>query len=456
MKVKMVISNHTWSVAYAILVLLLVLISTSPSMGKSTNPACQANQGAISLLKIQYGDEPSRVRAKFVGFIRSDREEAEDEVLPGGGPTTFCVSWDGRLFYIADPLRAYPKDLNNPPDEELKEHQKTLVPWVQVYDRHGRWVRTIHLSHGFPTRIRVDEQGRLYVNDLENGVAIYRADGTYDEAQSRRVAAAYRAAINEYNLSPKLVEFFEVDRQGCLYFLAHQIAGRENETNIVELRLLVIYPDNTTKLIVDFCAEDFGIDRYRGEIITVDSTIPTDNVRYVPYVVYQTPREDPDNILKRGEFSIVSNAPYKRMRPNGEVVQRFKWELDISSHIPNVWDGFAPYTFNLEQHISVTCDESKRLYRVFTSDKLHWVPIEDRNDPRRSMDTMDGFWIIEFTPDGRYARARAKNICLIATYSPLPGNLVGRITNLWDVDREGNVYWLEFHSDHLEVKMTPR
>jgi hypothetical protein len=95
------------------------------------------------------------------------------EPLRGGGPTTFCVSWDGRLFYIADPLRAYDKYLE-PPTEEL-EHSEGVVPWIQVYDRDGRWVRTIRLTKGgYPSRIRVDEQGQVYVDDAKQGVVVYR------------------------------------------------------------------------------------------------------------------------------------------------------------------------------------------------------------------------------------------------------------------------------------------
>ncbi len=35
-------------------------------------------------------------------------------------------------------------------------------------------------------------------------------------------------------------------------------------------------------------------------------------------------------------------------------------------------------------------------------------------------------------------------------------NLVGRIINLWDVDKYGNVYWLEFHPTHVEIKVSSR
>lgn len=122
--------------------------------------------------------------------------------------------------------------------------------------------------------------------------------------------------------------------------------------------------------------------------------------------------------------------------------------------MPNVWDGFVG-TVNLENHIVIATDEAGHLYRVYTATRRHWISVDDPDDPNRGMMVTDGFWIIEFTPDGRFIRSRASNLCLIGSYGH-QGDLVGRIINLWDVDKNGNVYWLEFHPRYVEIKMAPR
>jgi hypothetical protein len=151
-----------------------VLAITTSLFAISFSTSAYASQTSAqhkTLFKVPYLDEPTGLRVHFPGTARLGDDMVEP--LRGGGPTTFCVSWDGRLFYIADPLRAYDKYLE-PPTEEL-EHSEGVVPWIQVYNRDGRWVRTIRLTKGgYPSRIRVDEQGQVYVDDAKQGVVVYR------------------------------------------------------------------------------------------------------------------------------------------------------------------------------------------------------------------------------------------------------------------------------------------
>ncbi len=220
------------TVPVMLLILIGMLAIAAASFGRKAT--VQTDSQPVSLFKITYGEEPTKLRLRFPGSLRLGEEE--EEPLFGGGPTTFCVSWDGQLFYIADPLRVYGKDLKppQPSDDEVEEERnEELVPWVQVYNRQGQWVRTIKIKYGFPSRIRVDERGWLYVDDAGRGVAVYRPDGAYDQQRTEAIAAEIRRAETEHRLDPELKpEFFEVDRQGRVYFLANQIVSEEGEPSI--------------------------------------------------------------------------------------------------------------------------------------------------------------------------------------------------------------------------------
>jgi hypothetical protein len=434
-----------------------VLAITTSLFAISFSTSAYASQTSAqhkTLFKVPYLDEPTGLRVHFPGIARLGDDMVEP--LRGGGPTTFCVSWDGRLFYIADPLRAYDKHLK-PPIEEL-EHSEGIVPWIQVYDRDGRWVRTIRLTKGgYPSRVRVDEQGQVYVDDAKQGVVVYRSDGSYDERRTATIADAVRRAAAEYQLDLEVAspEFLEVDRAGRVYFLARKVTSQQGSTKNLEECLLIIDPDGGINLLDYDSYRPTGIDKYRGELIICDYDSPNAEDGFqVSFTIYNSPDENPDNVFKRYTITLFRKDSYKWVRPDGQVSRKIEWHLDISNMVQNVWDGFVG-TLNLERHMAIATDEAGNLYRVFTSTNLHWLDVSDPNDARRGVSLMDGFWIVQFTPDGRFKRVRASNLCLIGSYGH-EENLVGRIINLWDVDKYGNVYWLEFHPTHVEIKVSSR
>jgi hypothetical protein len=434
-----------------------VLAITTSLFAISFSTSAYASQTSAqhkTLFKVPYLDEPTGLRVHFPGIARLGDDM--EEPLRGGGPTTFCVSWDGRLFYIADPLRAYDKYLK-PPTEGL-EHSEGVVPWIQVYDRDGRWVRTIRLTKGgYPSRIRVDEQGQVYVDDAKQGVVVYRSDGSYDERRTATIADAVRRAAAEYQLDLEVAspEFLEVDRAGRVYFLARKVTSQQGSTKNLKACLLIIHPDGGINLLDYDSYRPTGTDKYRGELIICDYDSPNAEDGFqVSFTIYNSPDENPDNVFERYTIKLFRKNSYKWVRPDGQVSRKIEWHLDISNMVQNVWDGFVG-TLNLERHMAIATDEAGNLYRVFTSTNLHWLDVSDPNDARRGVSLMDGFWIVQFTPDGRFKRVRASNLCLIGSYGH-EENLVGRIINLWDVDKYGNVYWLEFHPTHVEIKVSSR
>ncbi|PMB18905.1 hypothetical protein, partial [Fischerella thermalis] len=376
------------SYAFAIMTGLFVISFATHAYALQTSP----QHG--TLVKVPYGEDPDRLRVHFPGAAQL----GDDIVKPlhGGGPTTFCVSWDGKLFYIADPLRVYDKHLKPP-----TEHAEGVVPWIQVYNRDGQLVRTIRLTKGgYPSRIRVDEQGQVYVDDAKHGVVVYHSDGSYNEFRSRTIADALKraAAENQLNLGATSPEFLEVDRAGRVYFLAYKVTSQQGNTSNLEACLLIIHPDGGVNLLDYDTYRPAGIDKYRGELIIGDYDSPDagDGFR-VSFTIYNSPDENPDNVFERDTITLSKEDTYKWVRPDGQASRKIRWHLDISNRVPNVWDGFVG-TLNLERHMAIATDETGNLYRVFTSTNLHWLRVSDPNDARRGISLMDGFCIVQFTP----------------------------------------------------------
>lgn len=102
-----------------------------------------ARTSSIKSIKIPYGSG-----AHQLGTIR----EGEGAQV---GPTSFFVAPDGKR-YICD----------------------TANGRIQVFDANGNWLKTLALKGDAPEDITVDEQGNLYVYDVNGTLYHYNASGT--------------------------------------------------------------------------------------------------------------------------------------------------------------------------------------------------------------------------------------------------------------------------------------
>ncbi|MCX7993851.1 MAG: hypothetical protein N2651_09305 [Fimbriimonadales bacterium] len=391
------------------------------------------------LFKVRYGDQPQLLQ--MVLLRARDNGEEGEENPPYGGVSNFCVSWDGRLFYFADLMRGDLK-LDDEEDSSVSKTEKRQVPWVQVYDRSGRWVRTVEIPKGYPSYFRVDSQGRLYVC-ADDGVEVYEPDGRHNKTLSERLQSAVRAARAQYNLENS-VAFLEVDAQGHVYFwvsLKREMVP-EGESNMEQL--LALTPTGGTRLIPIESFSPNGIDRYRGEIITANYQRPFTEgfIRKHETILYD---QEEQEVIDSATCSLHTSLPYKVVDSSGEVARTFSWQVDISHHASNLFDAYTMAFCGCLPH-SVMTDAQGHLYRLYlrprveretlsTNSGLEWLRV-DR-----------GFAIVEFDSQGRFLRVRARDLALETDFST---------ARLWDVDREGNVYWVEFQPDHLRVMMAPR
>lgn len=411
--------------------MLLALLTVLP-LGKLS----LAQPREQELFKVRFGDHPQQLRMVLF-YARDDAEEGEEDP-PYGGVDNFCVSWDGQLFYFCDSMRATPKlDDENTSAHELNEGSS---PWIQVYNRRGEWVRIIKVVKGRPSYFRVDRDGRLYVGSDE-GVEVYNPDGSYNKTLSEQLQRSVRTARVQYNLEE--VIFREVDSLGRIYFwvFLSREAAPEGESRLNNL--LIVSPDGQTRLVPVEIFNPLGIDRYRGEIITANYQRPFTEgyIRQHETVLYDVGEQ---REIKREQCNLYTSLPYKVVDSSGEVSRTFLWQVDVAQHAPNLFDAYV-FTYRGWLPDNLMTDNEGRLYRIYLASRIerHAIPTASA----REWLTVDrGFAIVEFDSQGRFRSVRARNL-------PLETDFANR---LWDVDRDGNVYWVEFQADHLRVMMSPK
>lgn len=410
--------------------------------------AAQEGVAPRELFKVRYGAAQGQVviiPEKFPPVQDDDEAEEGEPELPEGSvwPSSFCVSWDGQLFYIDDSARMLlPKSKSAPRNPELGEDAAN--PFVQVYDRQGRWVRAIEIVRGDPGRMRVGADGKLYVQ-AKDGAEVYNPDGSYNKTLSERIQASVRAAYAPHNLCPGFALLWEVDREGRCYFLMGRILEREPRNDGEEAitatsdRLLIVSPDGATNILPVVTYDPFAINRYTGQVLVADYSVPPQEDRRV-WTLYD---ERERRVLSDDVFDVVPELTFRWYTPDGGIVRSIQWQLDVSRFLPDVWDAYN----GMRMQIPILFDQQGRIYKLYTRQQQRQRYLYTDANKTEGTTLIDGFWIVEFDAQGRYVRTRARDIALEVGISS---------GTLWDVDCDGNVYWVEFQPDHLRVMMSPR
>ncbi|OYT72466.1 MAG: hypothetical protein CFK49_04855 [Armatimonadetes bacterium JP3_11] len=389
------------------------------------------------MFKVPFGKSPRSLKMGFRPFAENLEDDGEliDDFSDYGGVRSFCVSWDGKWFYFADSLHsAMSRDASE---------RETTASRVQVYHRDGTWVRSIQIVRGDPTRMRVDVEGRLYVQS-NAGVEVYDADGRYDKSLSERFRNTVRTALDRHNLS-ETVRFLEVDTRGRVYFQVFPLLERTEQRSVVSAnKILVAHPDGSSSLITIESYDPFGIDRYRAQIITANYSRPL-QANYLRR--HETTLVDAitSERLTKYVCSLYRTIPYKVVDLEGQTVRTFEWRVDIREIAPDYWDAYNE-AYNAAGRLALAVDGQGHLYRVYLRAQIRRLVVSDP-DASGYLRVDRGFGIFEFSPEGTLVRPRLLDVAIEAEFPH---------GNLWDVDKHGNVYWIEFHPDHLEVKMSPR
>jgi hypothetical protein len=427
--------------------LLLALVAPEPS-------SAQGGTASVELFKIIYGKAQGQlvvIPEKFPPVSNgSEANEREPELTASSAwPGSFCVSWDGQMFFFDDSARML---LPNSETESGRSQIGTGTPpnpYVQVYDRQGQWVRAIEIVRGDPGRMRVGADGKLYVQG-NDGAEVYNPDGTYNKTLSERIQAVVRNAYASHNLYPGSALLWEVDHTGRCFFLTQRIIehellddGKKKVTTMSD-RLLVVSPNGTVNVLPVVTYDPFAVNRYTGQVLVADysaSSLPQEDRR--GWTLYD---ERERRVFDDSVFDVVPELTFRWFTVEGGIVRSIQWQLDVSRYLPNVWDAYNGAR-NWRFQIPILFDQQGHIYKIYTRQQQRQRYLYTDANQTEGTTLINGFWIVEFDAQGQYVRSCARDIALEVGIDS---------RTLWDVDRDGNVYWVEFQADHLRVMMSPK
>jgi len=310
----------------------------------------------------------------------------------GSGPSDFAVAWDGSAFYFAN------AGINAQGKQQIK-----------VFNRQGQLTRALMSNLRKLDRLTVTPSGIVYLMTLQRSGAVFEVFNAQGQPQPEQ-ASTLELAVRNLELYPN---FFTTDAVGNLYtgvILA-------NEPQIKVLRISAV---GQTQIL-----PRGAIDRQSGFIWHEELAQPA---QLVTQEVYGA---DGD-LYRRSEEPAFAPLDVIVYDGNGQEVRRFRLPAGGINQV--------------EQSLCVGLEASKvdgggRIYIVEEPRRLDWVKVEN------TFEVLKYYVVMGYDGQGNRIGVRA------VYNKPRYGR--GQLRQIWDVDQTGNIYYLEFKPDHLNVMMAP-
>lgn len=345
------------------------------------------------LFSLKYGEGSSQVGM----FI--PHPKAEDSGEPSG-PSDFTIGYDGSI-YIGD-----------------EQNGK-----VKKFDRYGK---ILMMTEGEIDRIAgmaVDNRGRIYVihGTLSNEVAVYDGNGKrLPELEKKIMEVMEKLAKEMASTQPKLKEEIfggfnrfpagevRCDRSGNLYFRGGQFIVKVDSL-FTQAQLVNRYP-------YPLNGKGFYY-AYR--------LLPSQ--RKAECLTYGTD----GSLLNRFPMPILRRVEVTIYNADGSVVRRFTLPRGEWSKI----EELVPMGGG-----DIICDGRGHFYTLRDPGVLYHLPLKP-DHPRFFV--VYPFAVLEYDSEGNFVGVRA----IISGFT--------MFSNWFEVDLQGNVYWLDYKADHLDVMMAP-
>lgn len=460
------------------LMLVLLWASTNTRLNTlkaSASPAQVTSQPLPRrLFTIPYGSQPHQIN--LTPHIVEDETEPPregdmlDALLPVGGPTDFRVSWDGRLFYLTDPmvLRSGRNGI------QYEDYQVV----VKVFDRRGRLVRQLVSEMGvglspenkrFTGLMAVASDGKVFLlfqrrgieraggssgqggqsggggrggSETNEGVGraepvwvyevqVLNSDGTVDRELSRRLSESLQRFVSQCERGIDLdYGDMETDVEGNLYLTFSCISSERREYKMIRIERsgrLTVMP------VLGILA------RHTGQIWTM---IGEGELVQLEKIVYMGDEEiRVDFVAYAPSRVVVYNREGQEERsfrvPASGVLSELERSLGFTDWLPSKIDGRG------------------HLYVPTETQQARWEEVWERGEAGEPyFEVLSGYVILEYDVQGNFVgeRARVKKPYFGES---LMGIQYERPHQVYDVDREGNLYYLEFRRDGIEVWVSP-
>ncbi len=355
----------------------------------------------VKLFSILYGEKEDQLGVKLFPDIPPD---VDREGMLGEGPATFCVSWDGNLFYFLDTINS---------DESGKKC------FVKVFNRQGRLVRKIVINEEWASYMTVAPNGTIY---LRGGgeFAVFDAQGDYQKELSLRLTEQCRSApVYSYSAA----EVFTTDLEGNVYMGASELVSHEGSVPITEPKILrlSIDPNGTYKIL------PYGVVDRRGYIWEL---VTEDPVQWVTRRAFGT-----DGELYMEESVVAFKQKHVTVYDtSGRQLREFQVPAEPLNEIERGLTVISwAYLIDGRGHILMFMEQPEmRWYTV--------VPID--------LEVLRPIRVMEYDERGRRVGLRA----IVGLYQfAAPG--IMNPARQWDVDRWGKLYYLDFKADRVDVMM---
>ncbi len=387
-----------------------------------------------------------------VGWAQSDRS-VRIAFLPYGDCDT-CVrvslepcSHDIGVFFTVSPdgQRLYLKDAGDT---------------LHVLSREGRYITSIAVPASPLQGISAD--GSMVVFDPLHPIRIklpeplqptgvrplmiFKADGSVDQERTEgfnraldkmclELGERYDTAILS-NMAND-VYFFTGDRLG-LVIMSKVVTTESGERSILNPSVLVVLkkdgswegpykvgiPSKRGSVLEDLDPRSLTLEAQREALQRPQLSVE-----------YRILNEDGTE-YKRGLDTAYESAPCKVhiRHPEGKTTQEFFIR----------YDQMVERVGTLLVRDGGRLDASGRLYEAGQSPEIHWRTIPVKGKKHR-LTLQDGYQILRFRADGQFDE--------VVAHLAFP--LDAKMSHLWDVDDAGNLYYLHFTSEGIEIRMVP-
>ncbi len=454
---------------------------SSPTLTPSASPVQTTSQPLPRrLFTIPYGSRPHQINLFPHEVEDETRPPAEgdiyeDDFPPCGGPTDFRVSWDGQRFYLTDAMVLREGD-----EYDGLEYEDYQVV-VKVFDRRGRLVRQLVSEMGvglsleskrFTGLTAVAPDGKVFLLFQRRGiervespsvslgqggqsgsggrggletseefrraepvwvyeVEVLNSDGTVDRELSSRLSGALQRFVSQCERGIGLdYGHMETDVEGNLYLTFSCVSSERREYKMIRI-------ERSGRLTV---MPDLGIlARHTGQIWTM---IGEGELVQLEKIVYMGDEEiRVDFAAYAPSRVVVYNREGQEERsfqvPASGVLSELERSLGFSSWLPSKIDGRG------------------HLDRAAETREARWEAVwEGREVGDPYFDVLTGFVILEYDAQGNFVGERAR-VKEPSFGESLMSIRYERPHQVYDVDRAGNLYYLEFRRDGIEVWVSP-
>jgi len=381
-----------WAVCVLIINAVGIIVLSAPPTVKQPDLSVYVLTKPKKLFSVQYGKELSQVKMFIPPFGIEDAGDV-------AGPSDFAIGFDGNI-YIGD-------------EQSGK---------VKGFDRQGRFLMATEGRIDRIAAFTVDKQGRIYVihGTLSNEVAVYDKSGKrlYDVEQ-KIMNAARKLERELASVSPLLKEkvfdfgglpagTVKCDGDGNLYFLGGKTTVRINSeftrAQAFEERILPLLNEGSY-----FSYRFLPGKRLKRIVYGIDGSIVNQFLT---------------NALERIQITVYKS--------DGIAVRKLQLPKREWSKI----EQLAPMGGG-----EILCDGRGHFYIKRSPQIVLHLPLRSDNP---GFFVVHYYGVFEYDEDGDFVGVRA-----IVNGPPC------YMVSWFQVDTQGNIYWLDFKADHVDVMMAP-